>query len=129
MLLLDSSVLIELEHETSAGRVGPVRRYLGTRKAEPWSCATVCVGELAAGSEEEAVRFLLRRLRKIALTEAIAYRAGALDRALSRQGRRLGENDNWVAATALEYSATLVYCDGDFDRVPGLKRHRIGVGD
>jgi predicted nucleic acid-binding protein len=41
------------------------------------------------------------------------------------KGRRLGENDNWIAATALHYSATLVYADGDFDRVNGLKRAKL----
>ena len=73
------------------------------------------------------MRFFLRRLRKLPLSEAIAYRAGELDRRLADQGRRLGENDNWIAATALSYSATLVYADGDFARVPGLKRHPIAA--
>lgn len=83
------------------------------------------VGELARGGDEEAVRFFLRRLRKIPLTEAIAFRAGALDRDLSRRGMRLGENDNWIAATALHYAATLVHADGDFKRVPSLKRQQV----
>ena len=89
------------------------------------ACSTVSVGELATGSDEESVRFFLRRLRKLPVTEAVAYRAGALDRELAKTGRRLGENDNWIAATALHYSATLVFADGDFMKVPGLKRHRI----
>ena len=71
------------------------------------------------------MRFFLRRLRKLPLSEAVAYRAGELDRRLAGKGQRLGENDNWIAATALCYSATLVYADGDFARVPGLKRHQI----
>jgi predicted nucleic acid-binding protein len=71
--------------------------------------------------------FFLRRLRKIPLTEAIAYRAGELDRDLAKTGMRLGENDNWLAATALHHSATLVHVDGDFTRVRGLKRHRLEV--
>lgn len=85
MLLLDTSVLIDLERE----------------------------------------RPFLRRLRKLPLTEAIAYRAGALDRQLARLGRRLGENDNWIAAAALQLSATLVFADGDFLCVPKLKRHVV----
>lgn len=125
MLVLDTSALIDLENELAYRRVGPVRTYLGQNKSQPLACATVSVGELASGADEESIRFFLRRLRKIALTEAIAYRAGALDRELTATGSRLGENDNWVAATALHYSATLVYADGDFDRVPGLKRHRL----
>ena len=112
MLLLDTSVLIELEHELAEGTIGPVRSFLGRHRGEDIGCATVTVGELAAGSNEESVRFFLRRLRKIPLTEAIAYRAGDLDRLLARRGMRLGENDTWIAATAIHYAATLIHVDG-----------------
>lgn len=125
MLLLDTSVLIELEHELADKRVGPVRTFLGQHRREAPACSTVTVGELASGADEESVRFFLRRLRKIPLSEAIAYRAGALDSVLARQGKRLAENDNWIAATALQYSATLVHIDVDFDRVPGLKHRKL----
>jgi predicted nucleic acid-binding protein len=125
VLLLDTSVLVNLEHELSEGRVGEVRTFLGARRSEAFACTTVTVGELAAGAPETSVRFMLRRLRRIPLTEAIAYRAGQLDRELASAGKRLGENDNWIAATALHLSATLVYADGDFERVPRLKRQRI----
>jgi predicted nucleic acid-binding protein len=124
MLLLDTSTLIELERELSGRTVGPVRAYLGRNKGEDLACSTVTVGELATGKHEAAVRFFLRHLRKIPLTEAIAYRAGELDRLQLRRGRRLGENDTWIAATALHYSATLVHTDGDFDRVEEIKRSR-----
>jgi predicted nucleic acid-binding protein len=125
VLLLDTSTLIDLEAELAEQRVGQVRTFLGRNKSQPLACATVSVGELASGSDEAAVRFFLRRLRKLPLSEAIAYRAGALDRQLAADGRRMGENDTWIAATALYYSATLLYADGDFDRVPGLKQHRF----
>ena len=122
MLLFDTSALIDLERELADGRVGPARAYLGRNQGESMACSTVTVGELATGADEAGIRIMLQRIRKIPLTEAIAYRAGRLDRTLLQAGRRLGENDNWIAATALHYSATLVYSDGDFDRVPGLKR-------
>ncbi|HXN36348.1 MAG TPA: type II toxin-antitoxin system VapC family toxin [Opitutaceae bacterium] len=126
MLLLDTSALIGLERELAQRRVGRVRAYLGRHLGEDLACSTVTVGELASGENETAVRVLLRHLRKLPLSEAIAYRAGALDKNLMGRGQRLGENDNWVAATALHYSATLVYADGDFDRVEGLKRAKMG---
>jgi len=125
VLLLDTSTLIDLEQELAECQVGPVRAFLGRNKPQALACATVSVGELACGGDEEAVRFFLRRLRKLPLSEAVAYRAGQLDRSLAARGQRLGENDTWIAATALFYAATLVYADGDFERVSGLKRHRI----
>jgi predicted nucleic acid-binding protein len=125
VLLLDTSVLIDLEHELAEGTVGPVRTFLGGHRGDALACSTVTVGELASGADQESIRFFLRRLRKIPLDEAIAYRAGELDHNLTRSGMRLGENDNWIAATALHYSATLLHIDGDFRRVPRLKRHQI----
>ena len=125
MLLLDTSALIGLERELARRTVGVVRTFLGKNKAEDLACSTVTVGELAAGGNETAVRVFLRRLRKIPLSEAIAYRAGELDRRQILKGQRLGENDNWIAATALHYSATLVYMDGDYDRIDGIKRARL----
>jgi predicted nucleic acid-binding protein len=125
VLLLDTSVLIDLEHELAAREVGTVRTFLGRHRSEDVACTTITVGELASGSDEESVRFFLRRLRKIPLNEGIAYRAGALDHDLANEGMRLGENDNWIAATALYYAATLVHVDGDFARVRALKQHRI----
>src|SRR5580692_3696041 len=125
MLLFDTSALIELERELAEFRIGEARVFLARRRGEDLACSTVSIGELAAGEEETAVRVLLRRLRRIPLSEAIAYRAGALEQRLSRAGCQLGENDNWIAATALHYSATLVYSDGDFDRVDEIKRIRI----
>ena len=125
MLLLDTSVLVNLEHELVERRIGEVRTFLGNHRAEPFACTTVTVGELAAGAPETSVRFMLRRLRRIPLTEAIAYRAGELERELTRAGSRLGENDNWIAATALHLSATLVFIDGDFRRVPRLKSRQL----
>jgi predicted nucleic acid-binding protein len=127
VLLLDTSVLVGFEHELSERRVGEVRTFLGSHRAEIFACTTVTVGELAVGASETAVRFMVRRLRRIPLTEAIAYRAGELERELRRSGLRLGENDNWIAATALHLSATLVFMDGDFLRVPRLKTRRLGV--
>jgi predicted nucleic acid-binding protein len=128
MLLFDTSVLIDLERELAEGTVGPVRAYLGRHGADELACSTVTVGELATGRSEAAVRVFLARMRKIPVTEAIAYRAAVLDRIQMRKGQRLGENDTWIAATAQHYSAILVYTDGDFERVDSLKRMRAGNG-
>jgi predicted nucleic acid-binding protein len=125
MLLLDTSALIGLERELAQRKVGRVRAFLGKHLGDRLACSNVTVGELASGENETAVRVLLRHLSKLPLSEAIAYRAGQLDKDLMSKGQRLGENDNWIAATALHYSATLVYLDGDFDRINGLKRAKL----
>lgn len=128
MLLFDTSALIDLESELAQARVGPVRTFLGRHKGDDLACSTITVGELATGSGEAAIRVFLRRLKKIPVSEAVAYRAADLDRKLLRRGERLGENDTWIAATALCYSATLVHTDGDFGRVPGLRLSNPSAG-
>ena len=122
MILIDTSALIDLEIELADQRVGPVRTYFGRSLASDLACSTVSIGELACGSDEISVRVLLQRLRKIPVSEAIAYRAGLLDKAQARKGQRLGENDTWIAATAIHYSATLIHTDNDFLRIPALKQ-------
>ncbi|HEY4988563.1 MAG TPA: type II toxin-antitoxin system VapC family toxin [Opitutaceae bacterium] len=103
-----------------------MRAFLGRNKAEELACSTITVGELAAGKNEIAARVFLRRLKKIPVSEAIAYRAAAVDRTQMAKGRRLGENDTWIAATAVHYSAASVQGDGDFERVGSLKRLHLG---
>lgn len=127
MLLLDTSALIALERELAERTIGPIRSYLGRHKGEDLACSTVTVAEIASRASEAATRVFLQRLRKIPVSEAVAYRAGVLDKEMMKIGRRLGENDNWIAATALLNSATLVYLDGDFNRVFGMKRTKLPV--
>jgi predicted nucleic acid-binding protein len=52
----------------------------------------------------------------------LAYTAASIDRELIATGRRLGENDNWIAAFCRYYSEPLISNDSDFDRVAGLRR-------
>jgi predicted nucleic acid-binding protein len=59
----------------------------------------------------------LAPFRVVQLSRAIAWRMAALQGYLSR---RLGENDAWIAATALSYEATLVAREKAFGRVPRL---------
>jgi predicted nucleic acid-binding protein len=122
MLLFDTSALIELESELAGCEVGAVRSYLGRNLGSDVACSTVSIGEFACGSNETATRILLRKLRKIPLTEAIAYRAATLDKLQLSKGQRLGENDTWIAATAMHYSATLVHVDKNYLRIAGLKQ-------
>ena len=48
--------------------------------------------------------------------------AAEIDRALKRRGRRLGENDNWIAGFARYYREPLISRDQAFDGVAGLRR-------
>ena len=45
---------------------------------------------------------------------------GCIKREVEKRGLTLGENDLWIAATAMALDAILVTRDSDFQRVPGL---------
>lgn len=117
-MLLDSSYLIDLEEELAERKFGPAIAFASAHRRSAPRISIITVGELAAGAvDETATRRFLSRYRVIALKPQIAYLAGRLERALSARGQRLGENDNWIAATALYYGEPIVTNDNDFARV------------
>lgn len=117
-MLLDSSYLIDLEEEIAAKTFGPAIAFAHAHRRSAPRISVVTVGEFAAGAadEQRTLRFL-SRYRIISLKPEIGYLAGRLERALAAVGRRLGENDNWIAATALYYGEPIVTNDNDFARV------------
>ena len=75
----------------------------------------------SAGKQEE-FRDLMQPHRVVGLSEATAWRYGQLSRLLRHSGTPLGDNDLWIAATALEMDTELVTRDRrHFDRIPNLR--------
>jgi predicted nucleic acid-binding protein len=106
MLLLDTSFLIEFEDELVHKKLGPARCVLAARRRETVAISIITFGEFAEGfSDPRALVEFLAPFRIVILSRAIAWRTAALQSTLSR---RLGENDAWIAATALSYEATLI---------------------
>jgi len=119
MLLLDTSFLIELEEELAERRVGPARRFMAENRKERFGVSIVSVAEFAEGFEDSSkVDVFLRKFRKEPLHTGIAYLNAALQSSLPQ---RLGENDAWIAATALYNRRKVVGRDKAFRRVPDLK--------
>lgn len=123
MLLLDTSFLIDLEREFAERRVGPARRFLASRPLAPVAISIVTLGEFAEGFEDmRDVEAFVSRFRVLVLSRAIAYKTAAMQASLAR---RLGENDAWIAATALDYDAELAGREAAFERVPRLRYRRV----
>ena len=118
MLLLDTSFLIEFEDELAVRRTGPACAILASRRNAPVAISVIALGEFAEGyTDVVAFNAFVSRFRVIQLSRAIAWRTGLLQSSLPQ---RLGENDAWIAATALAYGATLVAREKAFTRVPRL---------
>ena len=108
-VLLDTSFLVALERETERGEEGPARRFLPSLRGRPVVVSVVTVAELLEGAVDEprAVE-TLARFSVQGLHLAQARRCAALQR---RSGKRMGENDAWLVATAESIDADVVGAD------------------
>jgi predicted nucleic acid-binding protein len=106
MLLLDTSFLVEFENELANERPGPATALLAARRMVPVAISIITVGEFAEGFlDPVALNEFLIPFRVVQLSRMIAWRTALLQTSLPR---RLGENDAWIAGTALAYEATLL---------------------
>jgi predicted nucleic acid-binding protein len=108
-VLLDSSFLIALERETAARVLGPARTFLPSLRRRSLVVSVVSVEEILEGAlDDRAALGALQRFVIQGLHLAQARRCALLQR---RSGRRLGENDAWLVATAESLDADIVGAD------------------
>jgi predicted nucleic acid-binding protein len=124
-MILDTTFLIDLHQEQARRREGPASVFLARIRAARVRVTIISAGELAAGFEDLRVaREFLSRFPLIRLFPEAAFEASRIDRELMQEGRRLGENDNWIAGIARYYGEGLISNDSAFERVAGLKVYR-----
>ena len=123
-MLLDTTFLIDLQRELRGKRSDGAVAFLKYQ-----STSSICISLITwlefsegYGSErEEACRQFLSRFPLVLPDVPIAWRASRLSRFLRAQGRRIGDHDLWIAATALELRVPLVTRNsGHFRPLPGL---------
>ncbi len=120
-MLTDTTFWVDLGEETERGEAGPAREFLATHRASTLEVSIITWGELASGVRSPSeLDHLLRRVRILNLHMQVAWEAGRIERELADRGERLGENDNWIAATARTWGLRLVSRDNAFERVRGL---------
>jgi predicted nucleic acid-binding protein len=120
-MLTDTTFWIDLAEERASRRVGGAHHFLAQHRAQPLEVSIVTWGELAAGvNRPEELDRLLRRVRVLMLHRQVAWEAGRIQRELAGMGAQLGENDNWIAATARIWGLWVVTRDAAFSRVPRL---------
>ncbi len=121
-VLLDSSFVIDLLNEIADGTPGVACAWLGkNRRARLWVSAVTVAEVLEGAGDMDAVREFLSRFRWQGLHHSHAARVALLQ---SRAKQRMGENDAWQAAVAIDMRGKLlghdpkaftrlgeVYCD------------------
>ena len=117
-MLLDTTFFIDLAEELVVARVGPCRAFLLAHRHVAKRVSVVTLGEYAVGATATETQRLFRGYQPLALGRELAIFAGRLQAGWSVE---LGENDLWIAATAIYHGLPLVTRDRAFSRVPGLR--------
>ena len=120
-MLTDTTFWIDLLRERRDGQRGAAHEFIAAHRRFTLEVSIITWGELAAGFSEygDWARFS-SGVRVLMLPRQIAWEASRIERELAQVGGRLGENDNWIAATARAWGLRLVSRDGAFERVPRL---------
>jgi hypothetical protein len=118
-MLTDTTFWIDLLRERSGRQPGPASHFIAAHRAMRFRVSVVTWGELAEGfASAHDLDLALRGVRLLFLPQQVAWEASRIAREIA--GQRLGENDNWIAATARVWGLRLVTRDTAFERVPRL---------
>ena len=124
-MLLDTTFLIDVQREAVRKSPGPAFRFLRTRPESPVRISVVTYAEFAEGfpfEQKDLCSELLQPYQVLDISPDIAWQYAQVSRRLRQLGRRIGDNDLWIACTALHGDLELVTRDaGHFRRVPNLK--------
>ena len=128
--LLDTNTSSDLMNSAQASLTGWAR---AVSSGDDVCLSVVNVGEhlfgierLGPGKRQDYYRQRLdeitARLTVLDLPRDAVPIYGRIKAVTQARGRTIGDNDLWIASTALSLGATLVTRDRDFDAVDGLRR-------
>jgi len=123
-LILDTNFIIVAEREARRGEKNRADRFLADHPEDLFFITFTVAGELACG-RSAAQRLDWERLCRpypvLPWTKEVSWQYGEIYRFLATEGRLIGANDLWIAATALVHGMNVVTDNQDeFQRVPGL---------
>jgi tRNA(fMet)-specific endonuclease VapC len=123
-LILESTFLIDLEREHNRGTPGPAVTFLESSEDARLYLPFVVAGELAAGvslDERGKWETFVAPFYVLGSNGDVSWEYGRAYRYLRDNGRLIGSNDLWIAATGLAYRMPVVTRNVEhYRRVPGL---------
>jgi predicted nucleic acid-binding protein len=124
-MLLDTTVLVDLQREMRQDRPGRATVLLGQQADAAMSIAFVTWMEFAEGYADDArvacERFL-SGFRVLWPDAETAWLAARVSRSLRASGQPVGDHDVWIAALALQHAEPLASRnERHFGRVSGLE--------
>lgn len=127
-MILDTTVLIDLQRELRRGQPGPATTLLTQAGTEEVAIAFVSWTEFAegyGGGQREACERFLAPFRVLWPSADTAWTAARLSRELQERGEPIGDHDAWIAGLALQHQRVVVSRnDRHFRRVPELAVRR-----
>lgn len=123
-MILDTTVLIDLQREVRRDRPGGATRLLESSGEATVFVAFVTWMEFAEGFGDDgrlACERFLSGFQVLWPDTESAWRAARVSRALRATGEPIGDHDTWIAALALQHGRTVVSRnERHFRRVPEL---------
>ena len=120
---MPSTFVSDLLKERRRGQPGPASAFFATHRKQKIRTTIITGGEVLLMFEDSPSAWRwLEPWTIYRLHTGIVEAAADVDRELIRLGKRLGENDNWIAGFARYYREPLISRDRGFDAVPGLRR-------
>jgi tRNA(fMet)-specific endonuclease VapC len=122
-MICDSTFFVALDRERRKCREGPAHSLLRAHAAEEIEMSVVTRGELARGfpSRKDWEDFCMG-ITVHPLTEDVLWKAAEVFQDLRKRGEPTGENDLWIAATALVAGQPVVTANAkDFRKIRGLQ--------
>ena len=133
--LLDTNILVGLIRGNAIGQEIDARFGLRSNLVR-CLISVVTAGEMLSlarqfgwgKSKTDALEALLQEVAWIDINDSAILEAyGDIDHSSDKQGRPMGKNDVWIAATAKVTSTTLLTTDKDFDHLEGTFLNRIWI--
>jgi predicted nucleic acid-binding protein len=122
-MLFDSEFVIAMSRRPGGAQRTRAETFLSQGRPTAFYISRATTAEVAAGCETRAeADALLRSYTVIEINDDVSWQASRLARELKGYGLHIGDNDIWIAATALVYELPLVSNNKrHLSRVPGLE--------
>jgi len=108
-MLFDSAFLIHASGQRGQKQQAAAEKFLRAHLDAPLYTSRVCWAEFAEGCAAPAdVQAGLHLFTVVEIDESVAWAASRIARELKTAGAHIGDNDIWIAATALAHGLPLV---------------------